>query len=89
MRVISVTTSPVSLQFSRLDALTKKPSRTLVLNPTRQVCGFLYSWVCFLSVVFLSLLSTFAFYCLTTLDSWGGGEVLIKTEEKTFDIRSF
>lgn len=65
----------------------KKPSRALALNPIRQVCGFLFSWVSFLPVVFLSLLSTFAFYCLITLGSQGGREVLIMTDE-TFDSRS-
>lgn len=64
----------------------KKPSRALVLNPIIQVCGFLFSWVSFLPVVFLSL-STFAFYCPTTLGSQGGREVLII--DGTFDSRSF
>lgn len=66
----------------------KKSSRSLVLNPIIQVCGFLFSWVSFLPVVFLSLLRTFAFYCPTTLGSQGSGEVLIMTDE-TLDSRKF
>lgn len=66
----------------------KKPSRALVLTTNLYDWIFLFSWVSFLPVVFLNLLSTFAFYCLTTLGSQGGGEVLIMTDE-TFDSRSF